>query len=70
MLLCDDNYIVMQRNVLDDTYLEKFVNLVEEHPALYDTSLNEYIKTASELETFGTIIIAEAMDVKRLYLDK
>ena len=70
MLLCDDNYIVMQRNVLDDTYLEKLINLVEENPALYDTSLNEYIKTASELGTFGTIIIAEAMDVRRLCLDK
>ena len=45
----------MQRNVIDDTYLEKFVNLVEEHPALYDTSLKEYIKTAFELETFGTL---------------
>ena len=45
----------MQLNVIDDTYLEKLVNLVEEHPALYDTSLNEYIKTTSELETFGTI---------------
>ena len=46
----------MQRNhVIDDTYLEKLVNRVEEHPALYDTSLTEYIKIASELATFGTI---------------
>ena len=45
----------MQRNVIDATYLEKLVNLVEEHPELYETSLREYIKTASELETFGTI---------------
>ena len=43
VLLFGDNYIVMQRNVIDDTYLEKFVNLVEEHPALYDTSLKEYM---------------------------
>ena len=26
-----------------------------EHPALYDTSLEEYIMTTSELETFGTV---------------
>ena len=55
MLHFGDYYIVMQRNVIDDTYLEKFVNLVEEYPALYNTSLKEYIKTASEMETFGTI---------------
>ena len=31
------NYIIMPRNVIDDTYLGKLVNLVEEHPALYMT---------------------------------
>ena len=36
----------------DDTHLEKLVNLIDEHLALYDTSLKEY-KTASEMETFG-----------------
>ena len=43
VLLSDDNFIIMPRNVIDDhTYLGQLVNLVEEHPALYDTSLEEY----------------------------
>ena len=54
MFLFGDNYIIMPRNVIDDTYLEKLVNLVEEHPTLYDTSLEEYIMKTSELETVGT----------------
>ena len=37
-----DSYIIMPRIVIDDTYLEKLVNLVEEHPVLCDTSLKEY----------------------------
>ena len=45
----------MPLNVIDDTYLGKLVHLVEEHPALYDTSLEEYIMKTSELETFGTV---------------
>ena len=32
----------MPRNVIYDTYLGKLVNLVEENPALYDTSSEEY----------------------------
>ena len=36
------NYIIMPRNVIDYTYLEILVNLVEEHLALYDTSSKEY----------------------------
>ena len=44
----------MPRNVIDDTYLEKLVNLVKEHPTLYDTSLEEYIMKTSELETVST----------------
>ena len=45
----------MLRNVIDDTYLGKLVNLIEEHPTLYDTSLEEYMMKTSELETFGTV---------------
>ena len=46
----------MPRNVIDDnTYLGKLINLVEEHPALYDNSLEKYIMKTSELETFGTV---------------
>ena len=34
MLFDDKFYIPMPRNVIDDTYQEKLVNLFEEHPAL------------------------------------
>ena len=35
VLLFGENYIIMPRNVIDDTYLGKLIDLVEEHPALY-----------------------------------
>ena len=64
MLLFGDNYIIMPRNVIDDTYLGKLVNQVEEHPALYDTSLGEY--NYNENIRIGNIwdSIAEAIDVE------
>ena len=52
----------MPRNVINDTYLEKLVNLVEEHAALYYTLLKEY----KESIRIGNLRdnIAEAMDVE------
>ena len=54
----------MPRNVIDDTYLGKLVNQIEEHPALYDTSLEEY--NYNKNFRIGNIwdSIAEAMDVE------
>ena len=50
--------------VIDDTYLEKLINLVEEHPALYNTYLKEY----KGIIRIGNIwdSIAEARDVETL----
>ena len=58
LLFCD-NYIIMLRNVIDDTCMVKWVNLVEEHPALYDTSLKKY-KDNIQFESIWDSI-AEAM---------
>ena len=51
-------------DVIDDRYLEKLTNLVEEHPALYNTLLKEY----KDNIRIGNIwdSIAEAMDVQTL----
>ena len=54
--MCAPSYSIMPRNVIDDTYLGKLGNLVEEHPALvYNTPLDEYIMKTSAFETFGTV---------------
>ena len=50
--------------MIDDRYLEKSINQVEEHPALYNTLLKEY----KDSIRIGNIwdSIAEAMDVETL----
>ena len=51
-------------DVIDDRYLEKFINLVEEHPALYNTLLKEYKDSIRIGNIWDSIV--EAMDVETL----
>ena len=47
-------------DVIDDRYLEKLINLVEEHPALYNTLLKEYKDSIISGNIWDSI--AEAID--------
>ena len=53
----------MLRNVIDDTYLEKLVNVAGKHPALYyNTSLKEYKDSIQNGNIWDSI--EESMDVE------
>ena len=60
--------MVIDIYVIDDRYLEKLINLVEEHPAvgLYNTLLKEYKDNIRIGNIWDSRPITEAIDVETL----